>query len=68
MTIVAVMPILTIIARLATMTLIISVNMRASTIVRVAILLIISYMDMVIMAAVAIEGVMARLAVMNTLL
>ena len=42
--------------------------MIASTIMRVAILFIISYMDMVIMAAVAITGVMAPLAVMNTLL
>ena len=69
MAIAAVMPILTKIARMATMTLIISVNMIASTIMRVAIFIfIISDMDMVIMAAVAITGVMAPLAVMNTLL
>ena len=43
-------------------------NVIASTIMRVAILLTISCMDMVIMAAVAITGVMATLAVMNTLL
>ena len=55
MAIAAVIPILTKIARMATMTqIIISVNMIASTIMRVAILLIISDMDMVIMAAVAI--------------
>ena len=52
---------------MATMTLIISVNMIASTFMRVAILLVISYMDLVIMAAVAITGVRATLAVMNTL-
>ena len=53
---------------MATMTLIISVNMIALTNMRVVILSIISDMDMVIMAAVAITGVMAPLAVMNTLL
>ena len=62
------MPTLTKIARMATMTVIISVNMIASTIIRVAVLSIISDIDMVIMAAVAITGVMAPLAVMNTLL
>ena len=69
MAIAAVMSILTKIARMATMTLIISVNMIASTIMRVAILLfIISDMDMVIMASVAITCVMATLAVRNYVL
>ena len=68
MAIAAVMPILTKTARMATMTLIISFTMIAPTIMSVAIFLIISDIDMVIMAAVAITGVMAPLAVMNTLL
>ena len=68
MAIAAVMPILTKTAWMATMTLIISFTMIASTIMSVAIFLIISDIDMVIMAAVAITGVMAPLAVMNTLL
>ena len=42
--------------------------MIASTIMRVAILLMISDMDMVIMAAVAITGVIVLLAVINILL
>jgi len=53
---------------MAKMTLIIRFTMIASTIMSVAISLIISDIDMVIMAAVAITGVMAPLAVMNTLL
>ena len=69
MAIAAGMSILTKIARMATMTLIISVNTIASTIMRVAILLfIISDMDMVIMAADAITGVIPPLAVKNSLL
>ena len=53
---------------MATITLIISVNMIASTNMRVVILSIISDMDTVIIAAMTITGVMVTLAVMNTLL
>ena len=56
---------------MATMTLMISVNVIASTIMRVVILemlLIIPDIDIVIMAAAAITDVMATLTIMNTLL